>query len=150
MAIANIDGMITSETSLDLRNWREDVKNKGKQTNIDEILDFVRRVKPLNPIFVDCTASYDLPERYLDILNAGMHIATPNKRANSMSMAFYKELRANANKMRRRFLYETNVGAGLPIIDTLQNLFKSGDRLTGFMALCQVHFRTFLDVLMRA
>ena len=61
-----------------------------------------------------------------------MHIATPNKRANSMSMAFYKELRANANKMRRRFLYETNVGAGLPIIDTLQNLFKSGDRLTGF------------------
>jgi aspartokinase/homoserine dehydrogenase 1 len=132
MAIANIDGMITSETSLDLRNWREDVKNKGKQTNIDEILDFVRRVKPLNPIFVDCTASYDLPERYLDILNAGMHIATPNKRANSMSMAFYKELRANANKMRRRFLYETNVGAGLPIIDTLQNLFKSGDRLTGF------------------
>ncbi|MBO4731501.1 MAG: bifunctional aspartate kinase/homoserine dehydrogenase I, partial [Spirochaetaceae bacterium] len=74
----------------------------------------------------------DLPERYLDILNAGMHIATPNKRANSMSMDFYKQLRVTANKMRRRFLYETNVGAGLPIIDTLQNLFKSGDKLTGF------------------
>lgn len=132
MAIANIDGMIMSETSLDLRNWREDVKNNGKPTNLDEILEFVRRVKPLNPIFVDCTASYDLPERYLDILKAGMHIATPNKRANSMSMEFYKELRATANKMRRRFLYETNVGAGLPIIDTLQNLFKSGDKLTGF------------------
>jgi aspartokinase/homoserine dehydrogenase 1 len=61
-----------------------------------------------------------------------MHIATPNKRANSMSMAYYKELRTVANQMRRRFLYETNVGAGLPIIDTLQNLFKSGDKLTGF------------------
>ena len=132
MAIANIDGMIMSETSLDLRNWREDVKKNGKPTNLDEILEFVRRIKPLNPIFVDCTASYDLPERYLDILNAGMHIATPNKRANSMSMDFYKQLRATANKMRRRFLYETNVGAGLPIIDTLQNLFKSGDKLTGF------------------
>ncbi|MBO4759762.1 MAG: bifunctional aspartate kinase/homoserine dehydrogenase I [Spirochaetaceae bacterium] len=132
MAIANIDGMIMSETSLDLRNWRDAVKDNGKPTNLDEILEFVRRVKPLNPIFVDCTASYDLPERYLDILKAGMHIATPNKRANSMSMAFYKELRATANKMRRRFLYETNVGAGLPIIDTLQNLFKSGDKLTGF------------------
>ncbi len=132
MAIANIDGMIMSETGLDLRNWRDDVKKNGKPTNLDEILEFVRRIKPLNPIFVDCTASYDLPERYLDILNAGMHIATPNKRANSMSMDFYKQLRATANKMRRRFLYETNVGAGLPIIDTLQNLFKSGDKLTGF------------------
>ena len=61
-----------------------------------------------------------------------MHIATPNKRANSMSMDFYHELRKTANAMNRRFLYETNVGAGLPIIDTLQNLFKSGDKLTGF------------------
>ncbi len=132
MAIANIDGMIMSENSLSLANWRQDVKDNGKPTNLDEILEFVRRVKPLNPIFVDCTASYDLPERYLDILKAGMHIATPNKRANSMSMNFYKELRETANKMHRRFLYETNAGAGLPIIDTLQNLFKSGDRLTGF------------------
>ena len=99
---------------------------------MDEILQFVKENKPLNPIFVDCTASYDLPERYLDILAAGMHIATPNKRANSMSMEFYHKLRQVANKANRRFLYETNVGAGLPIIDTLQNLFKSGDTLTGF------------------
>lgn len=132
MAIANIDGMIMSETALDLSNWRDDVKANGKPTNLDEILAFVKRVKPLNPIFVDCTASYDLPERYLDILQAGMHIATPNKRANSMSMSFYKELRQTANRMRRRFLYETNVGAGLPVIDTLQNLFKSGDKLESF------------------
>ena len=132
MAIANIDGMVMSDSALDLSDWREDIKKNGKPTNLDEILDFVRKVKPLNPIFVDCTASYDLPERYIDILNAGMHIATPNKRANSMSMDFYHELRKTANAMNRRFLYETNVGAGLPIIDTLQNLFKSGDKLTGF------------------
>ena len=61
-----------------------------------------------------------------------MSIATPNKRANSMSMDFYKQLREVANANKCRFLYETNVGAGLPIIDTLQNLFKSGDALTGF------------------
>ncbi len=132
MAIANIDGMIMSENGLNLADWRGDVKKNGKPTNLDEILTFVKRIKPLNPIFVDCTASYDLPERYLDILNAGMHIATPNKRADAMSMQFYKDLRTTANKMHRRFLYETNVGAGLPIIDTLQNLFKSGDKLTGF------------------
>ncbi len=132
MAIANIDGMIFNENGLDLSNWREDVAKNGKPTNLDEMIEFVKQTKPLNPIFVDCTASYDLPNRYLDILKAGMHITTPNKRANTMSMDFYRELRATANKMHRRFLYETNAGAGLPVIDTLQNLFKSGDKLTGF------------------
>lgn len=132
LAIGTIDGMIMDAAGLDLTNWREDSKKATRKADVDEILRFVRETKPLNPIFVDCTASYDLPERYLDILAAGMHIATPNKRANSMSMDFYHKLRAVANKAHRRFLYETNVGAGLPIIDTLQNLFKSGDSLTGF------------------
>ena len=132
MALANIDGMLMDSNGLDLANWREDIAKSPLKSNLDEILKFVKETKPLNPIFVDCTASYDLPERYLDILKAGMHIATPNKRANSMSMDFYKELRRTANKANRRFLYETNVGAGLPIIDTLQNLFKSGDKLVGF------------------
>ncbi len=132
MAIANIDGMIFDAEGIKLEGWRDQVKDRGEKTNLDKILDFVRETKPLNPIFVDCTASYDLPERYIDILKAGMNIATPNKRANSMSMDFYHKLRETANQMHVRFLYETNVGAGLPIIDTLQNLFKSGDRLTGF------------------
>lgn len=132
MAIANIDGMIFDAEGIKLEGWRDQVKDRGEKTNLDKILDFVRETKPLNPIFVDCTASYDLPERYIDILKAGMNIATPNKRANSMSMDFYHKLRETANQMHVRFLYETNVGAGLPIIDTLQNLFKSGDRLTAF------------------
>ena len=132
MAIANIDGMIFNADGINLEGWRDQVKENGKKTNLDEILDFVKETKPLNPIFVDCTASYDLPERYLDVFKAGMSIATPNKRANSMSMEFYHKLRETANEMHVRFLYETNVGAGLPIIDTLQNLFKSGDKLTGF------------------
>ena len=127
---ASINAKVKAARSKDLA----DIFNNTSSSKIalDDILDFVRTAKPLNPVFVDCTASYDLPERYLDILNAGMHIATPNKRANSMSMKFYHELRSVANRMHRRFLYETNVGAGLPIIDTLQNLFKSGDQLTGF------------------
>ena len=136
MAITTIDGMILSEEGLDLSDWREQMKKPmfefNSDKNVDDIIKFVQEKKPLNPIFVDCTASYDLPDRYLDILNAGMSIATPNKRANSKDMNFYRKLRETANKMHVRFLYETNVGAGLPIIDTLQNLFRSGDKLTGF------------------
>ena len=131
-AISTVDGLMIDENGIDLKTWRETTKKMPLKTSVDEILKFVREKKPLNPVFVDCTASYDLPERYLDILEAGMSIATPNKRANSMSMDFYKRLRKTANKKRRRFLYETNVGAGLPIIDTLQNLFRSGDKLTRF------------------
>lgn len=135
LAITTIDGMNLNEDGLDLSRWREDMKKpmyKFGPENVDTIIEFVKEKKPLNPVFVDCTASYDLPDRYLDILNAGMSIATPNKRANSKNITFYHELRKTANKMHRRFLYETNVGAGLPIIDTLQNLFKSGDKLVSF------------------
>lgn len=135
-AITTIDGMILKEEGIDLKDWREQMKNPmfefNSDKNVDDIIQFVKDKKPLNPVFVDCTASYDLPDRYLDILSAGMSIATPNKRANSKSMDFYHKLRETANKYHVRFLYETNVGAGLPIIDTLQNLFKSGDKLTGF------------------
>lgn len=132
LCISTANKMILNGNGIDLDGWREKLNKSSEKSNLDEILDFVRETKPLNPVFVDCTASYDLPERYLDILNAGMNIATPNKRANSMTMDFYKKLRETANKNHVRFLYETNVGAGLPIIDTLQNLFKSGDSLVGF------------------
>ncbi len=137
MAIATMDKMLVASTDidspgLDLSDWRNEVAAKGQPTSLETILEYVRQTKPLNPVFVDCTASYDLPERYIDILEAGMHIATPNKRANSMTMDYYNKLRRTANRMRRLFLYETNVGAGLPIIDTLQNLFASGDKLKGF------------------
>lgn len=132
LCISTANKMILNGNGIDLDGWREKLNKSDEKSNLDEILDFVRESKPLNPVFVDCTASYDLPERYLDILNTGMNIATPNKRANSMTMDFYKKLRETANKNHVRFLYETNVGAGLPIIDTLQNLFKSGDSLVGF------------------
>ena len=132
ISISTSKKMIFNSNGLNLKTWREDINKSQKQASVDEILDYVKESKPLNPIFVDCTASYDLPERYLDILNTGMSIATPNKRANSMSIEYYHQLRKTANKNHCRFLYETNVGAGLPIIDTLQNLFKSGDKLIGF------------------
>ena len=137
MCITTIDGMTLNEEGIDLANWREMMKNPeikfvSSDNNVDEIIKFVQRVKPLNPVFVDCTASYDLPERYLDLIKAGMSIATPNKRANSMNIDFYRSIRETAAKMHRKFLYETNVGAGLPIIDTLQNLYRSGDKLSSF------------------
>ena len=132
MGIASAGGMILDEKGIDLHSWKRVFAKNTQPASVDEMLNFISRVKPLNPVFVDCTASADLPLRYADIFEAGMHIVTPNKRANSMDTAFYKNLRSVANRMHRRFLYETNVGAGLPVMDTLQNLIKSGDKLVRF------------------
>ncbi len=132
MAIAKSKYMVLDEQGVNLKNWRDTLASSKTKTSVDEIITFVEKTKPLNPVFVDCSASEELSERYLDIIKANMHIATPNKKANSMSMDFYKELRTTANTHHKRFLYETNVGAGLPVIDTLQNLIKSGDSLVAF------------------
>lgn len=132
MSIATIDKMVIDKNGIDVHEWKKIVEQSNVAPNVDEVISFVKKEKPLNPVFVDCTASYDLPEKYVDLFRAGFSIVTPNKRANSLSLSYYHELRKTANAMRRRFLYEANVGAGLPIIDTLQNLFKSGDKLTGF------------------
>ncbi|WP_241647929.1 hypothetical protein, partial [Rosenbergiella metrosideri] len=69
---------------------------------------------------------------YADFLKQGFHVVTPNKKANTSSWHYYQELRAAAEKSRRKFLYDTNVGAGLPVIENLQNLLNAGDELVEF------------------
>lgn len=139
LSVTTIDGMLLSEKPLNLDTWDKDIKDTEcpvrkafEAGNVDDIINFVKTHHTQNAVFVDCTASYDLPNRYLDILGAGLSIVTPNKRANSLDMATYKALRAVAKNSGVQFRYETNVGAGLPIIGTLQDLFATGDELTSF------------------
>ncbi len=132
LGIANSRRMVLSPRGIDLARWRDGLASADAPSSVDGILEFARAEKPLNPVFVDCTSTEALPLRYPEILSAGMHIATPNKKGNSLSMGFYREIRAAAIEGRKRFLYETNVGAGLPVIDTFRNMLKSGDRLIHF------------------
>lgn len=73
-----------------------------------------------------------MADQYADFLADGFHMVTPNKKANTSSIAYYHRLRAAAAGSRRKFLYDTNVGAGLPMIKNLQNLLNAGDELTRF------------------
>ena len=86
----------------------------------------------VNPVVIDCTSSEYTAQQYPDMMLAGLHVVTPNKKANTASTEFYELLRATAQKTNRQFLYETTVGAGLPVIDNLQNLFYAGDELVRF------------------
>ena len=129
IAAANSRKMLFDNNGLHVEEWEKRLNTESEQMNLNE---FVRRMKELNlpnSIFVDCTSSEQLLTKYLEILSSSISIVTPNKKANSSNYEFYLKLKQSAHKYNVKFLYETNVGAGLPIISTLQDLVTSGDKV---------------------
>jgi aspartokinase/homoserine dehydrogenase 1 len=110
-------------------HWRERLDSQAEKMNGDVFHERMKQINLSNSVFVDCTASEEVAARYGDILSSSISIVTPNKKANSGSYAHYEELRTTAQKHNVRFLYETNVGAGLPIINTINDLVAGGDRI---------------------
>ena len=131
-AIVGSHEMLVDRTGIDLASWREQWTEKGVPMDLDAVLSDVNARRPSLPILVDCTSSAELTLRYPDMFDAGLHVVAANKKANSSSQAFYRELRYRAGRRQRRFLYETNVGAGLPVIDTVKNLVQTGDQVLRF------------------
>lgn len=130
--IANSKGMVFDENGIDLENWQQTFEQTPTAVNVENIKTFVRDNHLINPVLVDSTSNEALAMSYVDYLEAGFHVVTPNKKANTDSWQYYQALRSAAQKTNRRFLYETTVGAGLPVIDTLQSLIKAGDELVKF------------------
>lgn len=132
--IANSKGMVFNKDGIDLDNWQEAMTQSSDalEVNVDNIKAFVRDNHLINPVLVDSTSNEALAMSYTGYLAEGFHVVTPNKKANTDSWEYYQELRSTAQKTNRRFLYETTVGAGLPVIDTLQSLIKAGDQLLRF------------------
>ncbi len=130
--IAKRQKLLLDEKGIDLQNWQAAIEQTDASFSLANLSEFVEQNHLINPVLVDCTSSEEIAKQYLDFLNAGFHVVTPNKKANTGSMAYYGQLRQAALANKRRFLYETNVGAGLPVIDTLQGLFNAGDQLVRF------------------
>jgi len=128
-AIANSRKMLFDGIGSFGQHWRERLRTEGAPMNL---LEFVRRMKNMNlphSVFVDCTASQELVKQYHGILQSSISIVTPNKKANAGDWTRYEQLHETALKHNVRFLYETNVGAGLPIINTMNDLVAGGDRI---------------------
>lgn len=123
---------LLNRDGLNLTEWREQIKYSEQNYTLDYIIKFAKDNRLLNPILVDCTSSNEVAEKYADLLANGFHVVTPNKKANTSSMAYYLRLRQEAAKSKRKFQYDTNVGAGLPVIENLQNLLNAGDELIRF------------------
>jgi aspartokinase/homoserine dehydrogenase 1 len=121
--------MIFNEDGIELNAWREQLDKSEQQADIQVFIEKMRTLNLTNTIFVDNTSNEQIAGNYEMILDASISISTPNKIANSSSYEQYLRLQKAASKRNVQFKYETNVGAGLPIISTLRDLTNSGDRI---------------------
>jgi aspartokinase/homoserine dehydrogenase 1 len=127
--LANTKKMLLDSNGIALENWMENLETAGEKINLSEFIADIQTLNLANSIFVDCSADKDIVQYYYPLLDSNISIVTPNKVANSGTYEEYLALRNIAKKRNVKFLYETNVGAGLPLINTLQGLINSGDRI---------------------
>jgi aspartokinase/homoserine dehydrogenase 1 len=128
IALADNEKRYFSEDGVDLSNWQETLKS-GEAQDLAKFISDMKNDKKENKVFVDCTSSMAVSQEYSNILKAGIHIVTPNKKANTDTYKKFVELKNLARENKVKFLYETNVGAGLPIIGTINTLLNGGDKI---------------------
>src|SRR6266850_2298958 len=120
--------MALSETAIPLGGWR-DALGKGKPPDMLRFEDHVNAEHLPHAVILDCSASDEVARQYPRWLGAGIHVVTPNKRANSGPLELYDDLHEARRAAGSHYLYEATVGAGLPIIQTLRDLRETGDEI---------------------
>ncbi len=121
-ALLNKDG-ITAD-------WRDEISQNGKLYSVDDVIDYAEEHHLENLIAIDNTASADFIENYIPLAEKSFDLISSNKIANTVGYAFYRKLRKTLADNQKNYLYETNVGAGLPLIDTIKLLHLSGENIT--------------------
>ncbi len=127
--VANSKKMVFKRDGIDIAAYKEQLEKSDKQSSLQGFVDEMKAVNIYNSVFIDCTASDNVATLYKKILNSNISIVTANKVAASSDYKNYAELKKIAKRKGVKFLFETNVGAGLPIINTLNDLVNSGDRI---------------------
>lgn len=127
-ALINQKKMLFNMYGINLSRWK-DLLALGQQSNLKEYIANIKKQNLQNKIFIDCTASEEITKFYKTILQSKISIVTPNKKANASSMQNYINIRKAAKKAKSFFLYETNVGAGLPVIQVINDLMSTGDEI---------------------
>jgi aspartokinase/homoserine dehydrogenase 1 len=128
-AIANSKKMLLDEMGIDLSSWRKNFEQKSIELDLEKLVKYVSASYFPHAVLIDCTSSTHLPEHYVDWIERGIHIITPNKRAGTAAYPKYEKLMNAGRHYGKHFLYETTVGAGLPVIGTLKDLIQTGDRV---------------------
>lgn len=129
VAISGGSKMHLSETggNIDLDDWENKYSNENEPANFEKFTDHVVESNSPNQVIIDCSASDEVALQYKGWLSRGIHVVTPNKKANSGPYAYYKSLRNIQRDSYTHYFYEATVGAGLPIISTVKSLEDAGD-----------------------
>ena len=131
-AIATSSTMVLDEHRIDLDTWRQSLESDDARvmpTDHDLLTDYVHTESVPHAAIIDCTANVEVAMRYGNWLSEGIHVITPNKKANSGAIEYYQTLRQAARRADAHYFYETTVGAALPIIQTLRDLVQTGDQV---------------------
>ena len=128
VGIASGHYAVFDRDGINLDNYREALK-QGGESNLTRLKEEVIGMNIFNSVFVDCTASDDVAALYQDFLNHNISVVAANKVAASSAYENYKALKQTARQRGVKFLFETNVGAGLPVINTINDLINSGDKI---------------------
>jgi len=129
VGIANGRKALFTRNGISLDNYMDNLMTNGVKTSPALIRDEILKMNIFNAVFVDCTASPDVSNLYKELLSKNISVVTANKIAASSSFENYQLLKETARKADTKFLFETNVGAGLPIINTMNSLINSGDKI---------------------
>ena len=135
IALSNSKKMLFKEEGIDLSDWKNNLIENGEALDLNQFHANVVELNLANSIFVDNTANYDIAQLYAGYLKESIAVVTCNKIAASSDYEIYAELKSLSQEYNAPYLFETNVGAGLPIINTLNNLVQSGDRINKIQAI---------------
>jgi bifunctional aspartokinase / homoserine dehydrogenase 1 len=127
--IARSRRMLLRDRGIDLATWEEQFESAGRPADLGVLADHVQAAHLPHAVILDCTADAEVASCYGHWLWRGIHVITPNKKANAASHESYRCLRELGDRPSSRYLYETTVGAGLPVISTLRDLVRTGDRI---------------------
>jgi len=134
VGIADVDNMILNRKGIDLNNYVEELRTNGQVTTPELLKEEILKMNIFNSVFVDCTASPAIAGLYEDFLSNNISVVAANKIAASSDYSNYHNLKETARKTGVKYLFETNVGAGLPIINTMNALINSGDKIVKLQA----------------
>jgi aspartokinase/homoserine dehydrogenase 1 len=134
VGIADADNMILDRNGIQLDSYLQELRNNGQATTPELLRDEILKMNIFNSVFVDCTASPQISGLYGDFLSHNISVVAANKIAASSEYDNYRHLKEIARKTGVKFLFETNVGAGLPIINTMNALINSGDKIVKLQA----------------
>ncbi len=134
VGVSNSKKMVLNPKGVDLINWRDALNNSEDEMDLHEWISRIKKLNLMDSVLVDCSSSKKLPDYYTSLLDSNISVVASNLRANIESYHSYLALRALARQRGVKYLYEASVGDGVPVLNMINKMINSGDKITSIEA----------------